>query len=106
MVKIIFGDPPSIVKYALLKLKKIKNKAKVKKAKNEAKEVMKVKFDTEKYIVIVFSSREEKNKVLESLGLPPDERYIFGDFVKILPKEEIEPVGIKSAPRSKSGATG
>jgi len=96
-VELDFGPPPRQVK---------RMQGKIKEIKEEAKKKVKLKYDTEKYIVVVFRSREEKNRVLESLGLPPDERYIRGDDVIITPRREVRPIGIKSAPVDKSGATG
>ena len=70
------------------------------------------KNDTEKYLVIVFSSRDAREKAVERLGLPSDERYIAAGSVILRPKKNISPVQFadglqrKAAEKNKSGAGG
>jgi hypothetical protein len=63
------------------------------------------KTDTEKYLVITFTSRDEKIKLLESLNLPGDERYLPSGAVQIRLTGKWR-TAARSAKRNKSGATG
>src|SRR5579859_2918813 len=63
------------------------------------------KTDTEKYLVITFPTREEKIKLLESLNLPGDERYLPSGAVQIRLTGKWR-TAARSAKRNKSGATG
>lgn len=78
---------------------------KIREQRKKGNENVQAKTDTEKYLVIVFSSREEKTELLKELGLPDDERYVPYGGVQILPS-----IGwiskFKSAAKNKSGATG
>lgn len=42
------------------------------------------KNDTERYLVIVYRDRSERERAALSLGLPADERYVFGAAVKLV----------------------
>lgn len=70
------------------------------------------KNDTEKYLVIVYGSREEKDTACAALGLPDDERYVSASFVEVKRRGVIRSVQIgngrdaKAASRKKSGAGG
>ena len=39
--------------------------------------------DTERYLVIVFPSRSQKDQILKNLGLPTDERYILSSSIEL-----------------------
>ncbi|MEM2003149.1 MAG: hypothetical protein QXQ37_00665 [Nitrososphaerota archaeon] len=104
--KIDFGKAPASVVRNIKELKKIKKV--VDKIKKESKNKIMEKYDTEKYLVIVFKSREEKNALLKKLGLPENERYIAASSLDIrLAKGKTIVLGEnKASPMSKSGATG
>lgn len=38
--------------------------------------------DTERYVVVVFRTRAERETALAHIGLPPDERYVLGDAIE------------------------
>ena len=61
--------------------------------------------DTERYVIIVFPNRAEKEKRLKSLGLSVDERYISSGAVRLQMTGQNLAHG-EAAPKSKSGATG
>lgn len=56
---------------------------KIKAQRKKGNEGIISKTDTEKYLVIVFKSRKEREDALRKMGLPYDERYIAADTVEI-----------------------
>jgi len=99
-----FGDiemnaEPDTVEQNIEDLQKIKDQRK------KGNEEIVAKTDTEKYLVIVFASREEKAAVLHELGLPEDERYVPAGGIQIIPSGTWVSK-FKSAAKNKSGATG
>ncbi len=92
-----FDEPPETVSKNLEELQNIKNQRK------KSNEQTIEKTDTEKYLVIVFKNRSEKEKLLSRLNLPLDERYIPADSIEITIKRRDFFVSEKSAPLNKSG---
>jgi len=92
-----FPNPPRTVR---------KNIEKIKEIRERGREKVAAKYDTEKFVVVVFSSREEKNRFLKSLGLPPDERYLLAQTVEDFLAGKLTPAGLKSGDPRKTGATG
>jgi hypothetical protein len=70
------------------------------------------KNDTERYLVIVYGTREAREKAVESLGLPIDERYVAASVVdvrlkgKSIPLRFSDGVKRKAANKKNSGAGG
>ena len=70
------------------------------------------KNDTERYLVLVYSSREAREQAAERLGLPADERYVAASSVDVRLKGDSIPIrftdGIarKAAEKKHSGAGG
>jgi len=70
------------------------------------------KNDTEKFLVIVFDSREQREAVLQKLNLPHDERYLLGSALTIAlntpPQDALVLTrrNTKTAPVEKAGAGG
>lgn len=100
-----FSEPPSSVEENIAHLESIKAQRK------KANESVAGKHDTEKYLVIVFNSREHKESMLKELGLPSDERYVPVASVTIKPRSLVRHAtsngrSIKSAKANKSGANG
>jgi len=68
--------------------------------------------DTERYLVVVYPSRQSREAALRGLGLPADERYVAAGSVTIRAKRGIAPIrfadgAARRASDSKhSGATG
>jgi site-specific DNA-methyltransferase (adenine-specific) len=63
--------------------------------------------DTERYLVVVFPTREAREKACSDLGLPTDERYVASSAVRI--KRSLHAAvasGKAVSPPSKTGATG
>ncbi len=77
MPDIEFSDPPDTVQENVEHLKKIKEQ------RRKGNEEIIGKTDTEKYLVIVFTSREEKIKLLKKLHLSEDERYLPSTKIEI-----------------------
>lgn len=69
-------------------------------------EVVVAKNDTERYLIIVYSSRQAKEAALKRLGLPTDERYVPAGSVTIKSRGLIAPSGKSAADANKSGACG
>lgn len=73
---------------------------------------IKEKMDTERYVMVVFSTREEKSECLKRLGLPEDERYIAASAVSLIARgvpRRIEASNgrtAKSATPDKAGSQG
>lgn len=105
-IEIEFDSPPSEVSQNVEEIESIKAQRKKGNQNTESKN------DTEKYLVIVFSSREEKCKKLAELGLPDDERYVPAAFVDVKAKgivrRQVAANGraAKAASSKKSGAGG
>lgn len=97
--KISLDATPPTVEKNIEEIQAIKNQ---RKAGNEG---VVEKSDTEKYLVIVFDSREAKQYLLSSLGLPEDERYIPAGGVQIIPSTSWISK-FKSSVANKSGGTG
>lgn len=98
-------EPPESVEENIAELESIKQQRK------EGNENVIEKTDTEKYLIVVFPTREAKNQQLQRLGLPHDERYVAASAVRITAVGKIQPLTheereIKSAPADKAGATG
>ena len=66
------------------------------------------KTDTERYLVIVCANRAEREALVESLGLPKDERYVARHLVTLraATPAPLKPSGKEAAPAKKAGATG
>ena len=80
--------------------------AEIKEQRRAGNENIKAKTDTERYVVIVFKDRTERERALARLGLPSDERYLSADSVEIRKRSLVRATGYKTAPTDKSGATG
>jgi ParB-like chromosome segregation protein Spo0J len=100
-------EPPSSVEENVDDLEEIKRQRK------EGNQQTADKNDTERYLVIVFDDREGREKCLEKLGLPSDERYVAASAVEIRKRSFAggATVGaggrnLSAAPASKSGAGG
>ena len=96
-----FGSEPRSVK---------KNISDIYRIKKMARERTIFKYDTERYLVIIFRRRQDREEALRQLGLPQDERYIASTMVKLTRiGKVVRLVGktpVKVADPSKSGATG
>ena len=68
------------------------------------------KNDTERYLVVVYPTRESRELAVKKLGLPKDERYVSSVDVRVsrcLSGRAAQPIGLPTAASSKnSGATG
>lgn len=101
-----FSSPPESVLEQIANLESIKAKRK------KSNEGIIAKNDTEKYLVIVFGSREQKQALLAELGLPADERYLPVGTVTIKPRglmkavQSISDRKPRAAPANNSGACG
>lgn len=69
------GSPPSTIQ------QNIDHMHEIRMARRAANESTASKNDTERYLVIVFPSREAREQKLHELGLPIDERYITSEAV-------------------------
>ncbi len=94
------GDAPDSIK------KNIEGLEEIREERKKERDEVNTKNDTEKYIVIIFSDREEKINLLKQLNLPPDERYISATILKIERQGTVNYTAPKSASMKKSGATG
>lgn len=90
---------PDTVEQNLEELEKIREQRK------KGNEGIVAKTDTEKYLVIVFATREEKIALLKELGLPEDERYVPAGGIQIIPSGAWMSK-FKAAAQKKAGATG
>ena len=64
------------------------------------------KADTERFLVVVFPTREAKQEALATLGLPGDERYVSASTVEVHRQGIVQRVAAKSSAANKAGATG
>ena len=99
------SEPPDSISAILSQIESIKSQRSLANNKTE------VKNDTEKYLVVVYRSREEKEAALAAFGLPIDERYISASALTIKPRYVVKPMQtngrqIKSSPAKNSGAAG
>jgi ParB-like chromosome segregation protein Spo0J len=84
----------------------------VKAARRNGNESKQAKTDTERYLVVVFDSREARQAAMRVLGLPDDERYVHWRSVAITRKtgasrhSVVADGGTKVAKVNKSGANG
>jgi ParB-like chromosome segregation protein Spo0J len=62
------------------------------------------KSDTEKYLVVVFASRQARERAAASLGLPTDERYIDGAAVELRLRFSPKAAAIKATRKTKAAA--
>ena len=76
-----FGEAPESVQRNVSELSAIM----AQRRKGDA--AMMTKNDTERYLVLVYKDRAAREAVAVSLGLPLDERYVFGDAVSITLRE-------------------
>ena len=76
-------DPPETPESVQQNIEHI---SKMKKAHRQIDANAEKKGDTERYLVIVFPNREEREKANAALGLPPDERYIASGQITITSK--------------------
>jgi hypothetical protein len=97
--ELAFNAEPDSVKRNIDKINAIKAQRK------KGNDAVIDKTDTEKYLVITFATREDKIKLLESLNLPGDERYLPAGAVQIRLTGKWR-IAARSANRNKSGATG
>ncbi len=102
-----FADPPESVQENVRDLQEIQD------ARRRANTNTAEKNDTEKYLVVVYPSRAAKERVLTSLGLPADERYVPGDSVQVtrrrggvVPIKSADQRNIKAATPAHSGRGG
>lgn len=92
------AEPPTVQK-------NIEDLEKIREQRKKGNASVQEKTDTEKYLVIVFSSRQEKASLLQELGLPEDERYIPSGGVQIIPSASWISK-FKASAKNKAGATG
>lgn len=101
-----FSEPPESVQENAKEIEEIK---KQRRAANDGTES---KMDTEKYLVVVYPTREAKEAALKQLGLPADERYLPANTVELRARRTAAPVkaaggrAAKAADPKKSGAGG
>lgn len=95
-----FGDAPEEVSGNIDSINKIKADRK------KGNESILSERDSERYIVIVCSSREEREKIIVALGLPSDERYLSAASVSIIPKRRLASSGETVAKKKHAGTTG
>ncbi len=108
LVEDVFGAPPVSVMDNVRELDAIKSQ------RRQGNAAVARKNDTERYLVIVYKSREDREAALAEMGLPSDERYLAGSAVRLgfrdeaSAKDAIIIVGrsVKAAPEHKSGAAG
>lgn len=72
-----FGDPPPSVQ------ENVRDMNSVMAARRAANLKTAMERDTERYLVVVFRTRAEREAALAALGLPADERYVLGDAVAL-----------------------
>lgn len=92
-------DPPTSVANNAEALAEFKRRR-----KNENAELVS-KTDSERYLVIVYPSRAEREAAVQALGLPAEERYVSANAV------QLRTIGISqihgdAAPKGKAGTTG
>ncbi len=100
-----FSDPPDEVAKNADELRDI-----AKAAKAAANSGTATKNDTEKYLVVVFRTRAQRESLLADLGLPKDERYVQADSLTIAARRKLRPIKSdresKAADSKHSGAGG
>lgn len=67
-----FSDPPETVAENVERMREIQRLRRI------ANRGVAEKNDTERYLVLVYRSREDRESALRFLGLPTDERYLCG----------------------------
>ena len=75
-----FSQAPDSVRANVRDMEEIVRRRELRKAGNAN---IARKNDTEKFLVIVFDSREQREAVLQKLNLPHDERYLLGSALTI-----------------------
>jgi ParB-like chromosome segregation protein Spo0J len=100
-----FGEPPESVMQNVSELSEIRA------ARREGNAEVIKKTDTERYLVIVYPNRQEREKAVRKLGLPSDERYVPSESVEISRAETPKIIrdgkkDLKTAAPEKAGATG
>jgi len=104
--QLTFSGPPEAVQ------KNVDEMERVAKERKRGKNAVEAKGDTERYLIIVFDDRTQKNAMLQRLNLPDDERYIAASMVDVRPRlcarPSVDKKGrrVKSAASHKSGACG
>ncbi len=98
-------EPPETVEENIDELEEIRRKHK------DRDDSTARKGDTETYLVLVYRSREAREAVVRSLGLPADERYCVGEQVEVKARHAVNVVtsperSTKAASAKKSGAGG
>lgn len=100
-VEISFPEAPASVQENVAQMKQMKSD------RRSGNEAVQNKNDIEKYLIVVFGSREEKEAELARLGLSHDERYVSGLLFEIRAKGPARSVtNAKAAHPKKSGACG
>jgi hypothetical protein len=96
-------DAPESVRQNVDDLQAIKDQRKNANAQTVSKN------DTERYLVIVYPTREAREAALKTLGLPVDERYLAADAIELSVRGKSEVQSdrkLKTADRKHSGAGG
>lgn len=100
-----FEDPPETIQANAAELKEIAEKARA-----AANAGVISKNDTEKYLVVVFKTRKQRESLLTSLGLPVEERYVQAIDLSISARRRLAPVkndrDVTVADQKNSGAGG
>ncbi len=94
------GVPPETVEQNAAELESFRA------LRKKGDDAVQTKTDTERFIIVVYPSREEKSRALLALGLREDERYIPAASFSIQRKGIVTQSAPKSAPLGKAGATG
>ena len=79
-----FGDPPETVAKNVGAMRSIRAQ------RQSGNAAVKLKHDTERYLVLVFPDRESREAAALALGLPRDERYIYGPAVALRLRADAE----------------
>jgi hypothetical protein len=105
----VFAEPSATPESVVENIKEIEQ---IKMQRREGNSNTASKNDTERYLIIVYSTRETREQAVEKLGLPVDERYVAASSVDIRLKGKSIPLrfsdGIKrkAADKKNSGAGG
>jgi hypothetical protein len=98
----IVENAPELPKSVEQNIKEIEE---IKSQRREGNANIAEKNDTEKYLVIVFSSRKEKENTIARLGLPVDERYIPSSAVDIRAKGKSIPIIFSDGKQRKAASS-
>jgi len=78
-----FGDPPETVAKNVGAMRSIRAQ------RQSGNSAVKLKHDTERYLVLVFPDRESREAAALAIGLPQDERYVYGPAIELRLRQDM-----------------